>query len=190
MKILNVYDFDNTIYDGDSTIDFYIYCLKRNKMLAIYFPMQITFFLAYKTRIISKEKFKEGFFSYLKGINNIDDYVQKFYIKNNYKIKQWFINNIKNQKNIVIVSASPSFIISPFVQKFNINVIATIINKNNGKFLTKNCYGVEKLNRLKLEYNNFKINCFYSDSNSDLPLAMFSQNAYLVKKNKVIKWKI
>lgn len=26
---MNVYDFDKTIYAGDSTIDFYLFCLKR-----------------------------------------------------------------------------------------------------------------------------------------------------------------
>lgn len=26
---MNVYDFDKTIYDGDSTIDFYLYCVKK-----------------------------------------------------------------------------------------------------------------------------------------------------------------
>lgn len=26
---MNVYDFDETIYDGDSTVDFYKYCLRR-----------------------------------------------------------------------------------------------------------------------------------------------------------------
>lgn len=28
---MNVYDFDKTIYDGDSTADFYIFSLKRHK---------------------------------------------------------------------------------------------------------------------------------------------------------------
>ena len=26
---MNVYDFDRTIYDGDSTIDFYLYSIKK-----------------------------------------------------------------------------------------------------------------------------------------------------------------
>ena len=27
----NIYDFDKTIYDGDSTVDFFLFCLKREK---------------------------------------------------------------------------------------------------------------------------------------------------------------
>lgn len=30
---MNVYDFDKTIYDGDSTIDFYFYCSKNIQKL-------------------------------------------------------------------------------------------------------------------------------------------------------------
>ena len=26
---MNVFDFDKTIYDGDCTVDFYMYCLKK-----------------------------------------------------------------------------------------------------------------------------------------------------------------
>ena len=28
---MNVYDFDKTIYDGDSTLDFYLFSLKKNQ---------------------------------------------------------------------------------------------------------------------------------------------------------------
>ena len=29
--MINIYDFDKTIYDGDSSIDFFKYCIKINK---------------------------------------------------------------------------------------------------------------------------------------------------------------
>lgn len=32
---VNVYDFDGTIYDGDSTIDFYKFCLKKYKNMLV-----------------------------------------------------------------------------------------------------------------------------------------------------------
>ena len=30
---MNVYDFDGTIYDGDSSVDFFRFCLKKYKIL-------------------------------------------------------------------------------------------------------------------------------------------------------------
>lgn len=33
---MNVYDFDGTIYDGDSTVDFYLYCIRKHPWLIVY----------------------------------------------------------------------------------------------------------------------------------------------------------
>ena len=44
---MNVYDFDGTIYDGDSTIDFFFYSLKKKPSLICYLPKQATGFLLY-----------------------------------------------------------------------------------------------------------------------------------------------
>ena len=38
---MNVYDFDKTIYDGDSTIDFYFYCLKKHPKIILCLPIQL-----------------------------------------------------------------------------------------------------------------------------------------------------
>ena len=35
---MNCYDFDKTIYNGDSTKDFYLFCLKRHKGIIKTFP--------------------------------------------------------------------------------------------------------------------------------------------------------
>lgn len=32
----NIYDFDKTIYDGDSTVDFFLFCLKREPILILF----------------------------------------------------------------------------------------------------------------------------------------------------------
>ena len=37
---MNVYDFDGTIYNGDSTIDFYLYCIKHAETPSNYFHEQ------------------------------------------------------------------------------------------------------------------------------------------------------
>ena len=38
---MNVYDFDKTIYRGDSTKDFYFFLLRRHPVLIRYLPKQI-----------------------------------------------------------------------------------------------------------------------------------------------------
>ena len=64
--MINAYDFDKTIYDGDSSIDFYFFCLKRNKRILLCLPVQILGFLLYIFKIKNKTYFKEKAFSFLK----------------------------------------------------------------------------------------------------------------------------
>ena len=85
---MNVYDFDKTIYDGDSTLDFYIFSIKKNLLLLRYFPKQFSGIILYYLKVINKERYKEFFFSFLNGIKNIDE-IKKFWEKNEKKIKNW-----------------------------------------------------------------------------------------------------
>ena len=49
--MLNVYDFDKTIYDGDSSIDFYLFCLKRKKSIILLLTKQVFAMILYKLKI-------------------------------------------------------------------------------------------------------------------------------------------
>ena len=51
---MNVYDFDGTIYDGDSTVDFYVFALKKKPSLISYGPKQAWGFLLYLLKKINK----------------------------------------------------------------------------------------------------------------------------------------
>ena len=55
---MNVYDFDKTIYDGDSTVDFFFFSLKRNPVLWITSVGYIAAFPLYFLKIISKTRAK------------------------------------------------------------------------------------------------------------------------------------
>ena len=58
---MNVYDFDETIYHGDSTRDFYFFCLKNYPKIAKYLPMQGYFAIKFALKIMPKTQFKEKF---------------------------------------------------------------------------------------------------------------------------------
>ena len=91
----NIYDFDKTIYDGDSSIDFFKFCLKKNKKMYLLLPKIIIFYILFCLNLISKEKLKECFFSFLVYFDNIDELVNEFWIKNEYKIKEFYLNQKK-----------------------------------------------------------------------------------------------
>ena len=39
---MNIYDFDGTIYNGDSTIDFWLFTLKRHPSALLMIPYQLS----------------------------------------------------------------------------------------------------------------------------------------------------
>lgn len=183
---MNVYDFDGTIYDGDSTIDFYIYAIKRNPSVLLYLPKQAWGFVLYISKRIDKTKFKEYFFSFLNAID-ADELKEAFWNQNQHKIFNWYLKQQKQED--IIISASPKFLLQPICNRLEIShLIASEVDPKTGVFIGENCRGQEKVERLKSEYNITHIDNFYSDSYSDLPLAKIADNAFLVNKGIVRNW--
>ena len=192
---MNIYDFDKTIYDGDSTLDFYKYSIKKRPYILFRIIKAIIYMVKYKLNIIEKEKFKECFYEFLKDIPDIDKEIIEFWDINNKKIKKWYLNQI--QDTDIIISASPEFILKPIITRLGIkekNLLSSIVDKKTGKYTGKNCYGEEKIHRLK-EYfktNNIPedtiIEKAYTDSLSDKPLLTIAKKGYLVKGNKLIEY--
>lgn len=193
---MNVYDFDKTIYNGDSTFDFYRFSLKRHPEIALRLPSVFINFFKYKVlKVITKTKFKENMYQFLNDIDNIDEEIELFWSKNIHKIKRFYINQKRDDD--VIISASPEFLVIPACEKIGIkNVMASIVNKQTGKYTGVNCHGEEKVRRFYERYGKNDLNKkniienFYSDSYSDAPLARLAENeSYIVKGEKLEKWK-
>ena len=187
--MINAYDFDGTIYDGDSSIDFYLFCLKKRPSIIVYFPIQLYGIVLYLFKIKNKDYMKEKLFIFLKKINDIDNYVRYFWNINDKKIKTWYLK--QKEKTDVIISASPEFLLTSLEDKLNISkVIATKVNKKTGKFESKNCHDYEKIKRYEEIFGKKPIKSFYTDSyKSDKPMIEYAEEGYLVNKNKIIKIK-
>ena len=184
---VNVYDFDGTIYNGDSSVDIYFFLLKRYPKLIAYFPKQILGMVRYKLHLSSKEEMKEMYFSFLKGVQTDKTFVDDFWKQNQNKIKEWYLN--QKSKDDVIISASPEFLLKPICDILGIdNLIATKVELSSGKFLSKNCQGVEKVVRFKESFSEAEIEAFYSDSKSDIYMAKLATKAFRVKKNSIMDW--
>ena len=185
---MNVYDFDGTIYNGDSTVDFFLFALKQKPSLIRYIPKQTLGFLLYGLKQINKMELKEYFFSFLPGID-VCKLVDDFWKLNSHKIFQWYPD--QQQADDIIISASPEFLLKPICQQLGISrLIASKVDTRSGRFTSENCRGAEKVRRLAEEYNVTHIGKFYSDSLSDLPLAQISSQAFLVKNGTVTCWNL
>lgn len=186
---MNVYDFDKTIYDGDSTADFYIYSLKKHKKILLLIPSLLGAFLKfYVFKIGTKTMFKEKMYRFLIYCN-IESDVADFWDKHQNKIKKFYIEQQKDDD--VIISASPEFLLKPICKRISINyLIASRVDCKSGRYNGINCHGKEKVRRFYEFFKNGQIEEFYSDSYSDTPLAEISEKAFIVKGNNISEWKL
>lgn len=184
---MNVYDFDKTIYDGDSTLDYFIYSIKKQPTLISYLPKQVLSMFLYKIGNKSKLEFKQDFYGFLKYQKNKEEVLNGFWNEHQGKIKEWYKNQQKESD--LIISASPEFLLKEICKREGIkHLIASKVNQENGVCESENCYGEEKVLRYRETYGNEKIEAFYSDSKSDQPIADIAEESYLVDKNMVTIW--
>ncbi len=185
---MNVYDFDGTIYDGDSSLDFYKFCVKRHPCLLRYLGIQVFSFLFNGIGIVDKTKMKSMWFSFLKSVPDVDKELLLFWDCHINHIKPWYLQYQKNDD--VIISASPGFLLVECCNRLGIrNLIASEVDRKTGSFLSENCHDQAKLRFFNKKYPAGNIDNFYSDSASDYPLAKLAKRAFRVHKDTITEWK-
>ena len=183
---MNVFDFDETIYYGDSTRDFIFWCFRHYPKTLLYLPLIGYAAVRYYTfRIGTKTEFKEKMYRCLKAIKGVED-VERFWQEKLSGIKPFYRRIHRGDD--VIVSASPEFLLKPLEDVLHITVIASKVDIRTGKYDGLNCYHAEKVKRFRELYPDGKIESFYSDSYSDEPLALLAQKAYIVDGDTLIDW--
>lgn len=183
-----LYDFDGTIYDGDSSVDFFKFCLKKDKSIYKMLPKLVIKFLAYKSKNITDTELKEFIFSFLKNFKNVDEIVKEFWKTHESKIKSFYLE--KNHDQDIIISASPEFLLKPICIKLKVrDLIASDVDKTTGKFKKPNNRGEEKVKEFYKKYPKAEILEMYSDSLHDKPLLDLAKKSYFVKKNKLYDYK-
>ena len=188
VKEYYVFDFDKTVYDGDSSIDFFLFCIRHNLKCIRILPGFFQKTILYKLNRTTKESLKESFFEFLQYLDNPEAVVLSFWESHKNKIKPFFSKRSHVQD--MIISASPEFLLNPICKELNVDtLIASEVDISTGKFNGKNCSGEEKYKRMvHLFGESIKIVEFYSDSDVDIPLAKRAEKAWKVKKNTIKLW--
>lgn len=184
---MNVFDFDKTIYDGDSTVDFWKYCLKKYPKTKKHLLHTGINGLKFALRMMDKTIFKEDFYSFLQEIDDIDSALADFWDEHEVNIKDWYLK--MQREDDVIISASPEFLLKPICDKLGIKyLMASRVDPKSGKYDGVNCHGEEKVRRYSEKFGRAQIHEFYSDSYSDTPLAKLAFDPILVKGNDFEPW--
>ena len=174
---MNVYDFDETIFTGDTEDRFFEFMFKKKGFR--HYKINWHFYnILWKLHIITKTRSREGQYTFLKDIKDLDATVQEYWDEIEKYMKPWY-NDVKRPDD-VIVSASPDFLIDEIGRRLGVRVIATKMDIHTGKILGENCADEEKVRRFKEEFPDCKIAEFYSDALRDAPMAEFAEKAYMV----------
>lgn len=184
---MKIYDFDGTIYDGDSSVDFFRFCIKQNLWCLRILPVFGVYVVLYFLKLCSKEKMKSAYFRFVRCFDDINSVVVAFWEEHEDKIKEFYLK--QKQADDIIISASPTFLLKPICERLCVTLIATETDPKSGKLLGKNCHGEEKVLRLR-SVTDCACEEFYSDSQSDAPLAKLAKRAYLVKGSEIKEWNI
>lgn len=188
---MNVYDFDNTIYDGESAVDFFFMCAKKKPSLFRLLPLILVKLIKYKMckiTIDELEYFVEKYsYSLILEIGDVEKLVKEFWDKNISKVKPYYKNQKKEDD--LILSATAGFLLSEFSRRMGgIKYISSEIDIKKGRVL-RVCFRDNKAEIFKASYPDVEIDEFYTDSMNDKPIIDMAKSAYLVKGNNLKKIK-
>lgn len=184
---MNVYDFDKTIYAGDSSEDFYLFCLRRRPGIWLCAFRQVWGFFLYALGRLDKTALKERFFSFLPGLKDRGALLEEFWAVHKKKLQPWYLQ--QKAETDVVISASPDFLLTPICARLGIQPpIATRMDPASGRITGQNCKGQEKVRRFLELHPTEVIDSFYSDSLTDTPLADMAREAMLVQGTALAPW--
>ncbi len=192
MKRIAAFDFDGTITRKDTLIEFLRFSggsVRLYAVFALYSPLLVLM----KLKLYSNQKVKERIFAhYFKGmpIEQFDNLCRRFYEQKGLALiyaeaKAQIAKHKEQGDEVVIISASLENWVSHFVDALGVDkLLATQVEVQNGKitgrFLTANCYGKEKVNRLLSAYperNKYYL-IVYGDSRGDKELLQFADEQH------------
>ncbi|MBP3891863.1 MAG: haloacid dehalogenase-like hydrolase [Solobacterium sp.] len=184
---MNVYDWDDTIYRGDSSFDLIFYTFRKRPKSLLNLPRSLVCGILFGLRIMPKKTFKQNVFRMFRYVDDMEQLIDAFISSHLDHVKTWYLDQQKEDD--LVISASPEFLIEPFCARVGINhVLASQVERDTGVYYGENCHGKEKVRRFEESYPQGKIELFYSDSKSDAPLANLAEKAFLVKGEERIPW--
>lgn len=184
---MNVYDFDNTIYDGETLVDIVLYFMAHDIRIWKYLPKLLVFAFKDKFHLFTVEEALEAYAGFLRSyytqVGDISRDIQKFWDKNEKKIKPLY-EKIRRDDD-VIVSGTTDFLLDEIAKRMHIkHYVCSVIDKKTGNF-KRLCFLENKVKYFYEDFPGAKIDNFYTDSMNDRAMMDIAEHVFLVKKNKI-----
>ena len=188
MKKLYAFDFDGTLTTRDTLLVFIRYAC-GTKAFLLGFLRYSPLLVLMKLGLYPNWKAKQKIFSYFFRDMSLADFnalCQRFAADNRQLLRPQGLQAIADAQaegaDVVIVSASIDNWVQPFCPQVTVlgTQIEVIDGHLTGRFLTNNCYGQEKVNRLLSLYpdrSSYHL-IAYGDSRGDKELLAFADEAH------------
>jgi phosphoserine phosphatase len=188
---MNVYDFDNTLYDGESALHFFLFCMKKRPLLARYIPSALRGIAGYKRHGVTIDevarRYGRIFKACMEGIEDYQAVSKAFWDKYESRICK-FYKGIQRPDDLII-SASPEQSLREICARLGIaHYIGTVFNEESGA-LEYLCFGENKVRAFRERCPGLEIDTFYTDSMNDKPLMDIAKHVFLVKKGALTQIK-
>ena len=186
--LIDVYDFDGTIYDGDSTADFVLFCLPRHPELIFGVPRLALAALRLVVKNYNLTQFKTVLFGEMSRRFSLEKEAEAFWQsdKTRKKLGAWFRETPRDLP-IVIASASPEFELKHAAKILGVEtLIGTQCDMVTGALTGKNCKGAQKIERIREVFGEYEVRAMYTDdARADGPLLAIARERYIVTHGKV-----
>lgn len=189
---MNVFDFDETIFDGDTAFELVTESLKKYPSLLKLAPDIIKVIRDYKNLTFRFEDLIDnygGMISDFLVAQNIDSrqFAKEFWDKREDKIKPFYFE-IQKEDDLVI-SASPTFMLEEICNRIGIkHYLGTEMDLEKGTF-ERWCFRDKKIEFFREAYPDGVIDDFYTDSLHDEFLFPYAKRVFLVKGHKITQIK-
>jgi phosphoserine phosphatase len=188
---MNVYDFDNTLYDGESALHFFLFCMKKHPLLVRFIPSALRGIADYKRHGISIDQVGRRYSKIMKacmeGIGDYGEASRVFWDKYEHRICKFY--KALQQPDDLIISASPEQSLKEICGRLGIShYIGTVVNEETGE-IEFICFKENEVKAFRERWPGQEIDDFYTDSMNDKPLMDISKHVFLVKKGAITQIK-
>ena len=190
-RTIAVFDFDGTITTKDTLLLFIRYACGMKKFLLgmlLYSPLIVMMILHLYPNGKCKEKIFAYFFKNMpySEFKQLGENFARFACRRIIRpeIAERIKWHLSQGHKVYVISASIEEWVIPCCKTFgNITVLATKVKNDLSGFISKNCYGQEKVNRLleiEPERNTYSLFA-YGDSRGDKEMLAFADNGTLIR---------
>ncbi len=193
-KTVYCFDFDGTLTTADTLLEFIKFAKGRNRLFMV-FLMYSPLLVLMKLHLYPNWKAKQKVFAHLfegMRIEKFDKLCQAFAEEHQHLLRPQGVQQVHGALaagyQVLVVSASIDNRVRPFFQQRGLDAvkvlgtqIEVVDGKLTGRFLSRNCYGAEKVQRitevLTADRSSYYIEAF-GDSRGDREMLAFADRGH------------